>query len=193
MYPKESITGIILAGGESSRLGFDKGLMLYRGLTWLDHSIGVLSPFCERIIISTNNDMYHFPGTEVIPDILPGNGPMMGLYSSLTASVTYHNLVIAVDNLFIGREFYEYVINRMDDSLAALPYPDEKYFEPLTGYYSKGILPVIKAFIDKGNFKLPDLLNEVNVTKLKVQEDFLAYHPLYFKSINLPEDLLLLE
>ncbi len=192
MISKDNITGIILAGGRGSRLGFDKGLLLDNGITLIERAINVLSGHCNKLIISSNNLEYNKFGIERVPDILEKNGPMMGIYSSLIASTTKHNLVLAVDNIFVDAAFYEYVLSKLDGSIVALPFIDKQYFEPLVGYYSKEILPDMKRMVYQNNLKLPDLLEIIQVLKLNVQDDYPAYFDDYFRSINLPEDLLIL-
>ena len=106
MISKDNITGIILAGGRGSRLGFDKGLLLDNGITLIERAINVLSGHCNKLIISSNNLEYNKFGIERVPDILEKNGPMMGIYSSLIASTTKHNLVLAVDNIFVDAALF---------------------------------------------------------------------------------------
>ena len=193
MISREYCTGIILAGGKSSRLGFDKGLLEYRGQTLTERAMKVLGNFCSKLLISSNKAEYEKFGVERVADLLEHNGPMMGIYSCLMASPTRHNLVLPVDNIFVEPSFYEYLINKLDKSLAAVPYIDNRYFEPLIGYYNKNILPDMKRMIYKNNLKLPDLLQEVEVQKLRVEQDFPAFNDIYFKSINYTEDLVFLE
>ncbi|HPG34509.1 MAG TPA: molybdenum cofactor guanylyltransferase, partial [Lentimicrobium sp.] len=78
MINKSQITGIVLAGGKSTRMGTDKGLMIFQGKPLVMYSIDLLSMFCGRILISSNNPEYAKFGYEIIADELPGAGPMAG-------------------------------------------------------------------------------------------------------------------
>lgn len=193
MISKNDCTGIILAGGKGSRLGLDKGLLTYHGMSFLERSYKVLSACCSRVMVSSSNIEYRNLGFELIPDIKPGNGPMMGIYSCLMVSSTRHNMVLAVDNVNVTEDYFTYVISKLHHTMAAVPFIQDKFYEPLAGYYNKGILPEMQRFLETGNYKLPDLLNKVAVLKLRVEKDFPGFHPAYFKSVNFPEDLLLLE
>ena len=186
-------TGIILAGGKSSRLGKEKGLLLYKGMTLAQHAIKVLTTFCERIIIVTANPAYSQQDVSLVSDLVPGKGPLMGLYSGLQSSTTQHNLVIAVDNCFVGPEYFEYVLPQVPGYEVAVPFINQQYYEPLVGYYSRDVIPAMKLYIERGYYNPPGLLDIVKVKKLRVEEDFKDYHPGYFKSINLPEDLQLIQ
>ncbi len=193
MKTGNQITGIILAGGQGSRLGRDKGLIGLNGKSLAEHAMDVLSPFCNKIMISSNNPGYHVFPCEIVPDRLPGYGPMMGISSALKASSTTMNLVLAVDNVFVTREFFNYLISRdLSNHQVAVPFVKNNYFEPLVGYYSRTCLPVMEEMMQESNYKLPDLFSRVSVEKLMVETDFPAFHPDYFHSLNHPEDLLLL-
>ncbi len=98
---EQKYTGIILAGGQSSRMGKEKGLMRWKGKTLIEHAIAILSPLCENIIISANNDHFDSFGYPVVGDLFPGCGPMGGIFSVLTKSETLNNLVIPSDTPFV--------------------------------------------------------------------------------------------
>ena len=85
------VTGFVLAGGLSSRMGEDKSLMLFRGKPLIMYAIEALSPLCEKVIISSNLLVYDFTGCEVWPDELPVQAPINGLYSCLKRSETDWN------------------------------------------------------------------------------------------------------
>jgi molybdopterin-guanine dinucleotide biosynthesis protein A len=67
-----SITGIILAGGKSLRMGTDKGLVIFRDKPLVQYSIDLLGQFCDRILISSNNKAYSVFGYEIVPDQMEG-------------------------------------------------------------------------------------------------------------------------
>ncbi|MHC1708130.1 MAG: molybdenum cofactor guanylyltransferase [Bacteroidales bacterium] len=186
-------TGIILAGGKSSRLGMEKGLLHYKGATLAQRAINVLEQFCGHILIVTSNSAYQRKGVALIPDLVPDKGPMMGIYSGLHASTTPHNLVLAVDNYLVGPEFFQYLLPRANSHPVAVPFLQGKYFEPLVGYYSRETISLMKDYMDKGLYKLPDFLSVIETEKLLVEIDFPVFYKNYFKSINLPDDLRLLE
>lgn len=186
----DPITGIILAGGNSARFGSDKGLVIFRGKTLLERAAAILTPFCDEVIISTNNPDHEKYGFRVVQDEVRDNGPMMGIYSALNASLTMRNLVLAVDNLRVEQNFFNYLLSRnLTSCEAAVPFLEKKYFEPLVGFYSKSIIGRMLRMIKDNNFKLPDLLENPTVIKLAVENDFPEYHPDYFSSVNNLKDL----
>ncbi|MCX6240076.1 MAG: molybdenum cofactor guanylyltransferase, partial [Bacteroidia bacterium] len=77
----ELITGIVLAGGLSRRMGTDKSMMMLNGKSLIEYSINALKPLCHNVVISSNNFNYDFTGCEVWPDELPDQAPIVGIYS----------------------------------------------------------------------------------------------------------------
>lgn len=184
------LTGILLAGGNSTRFGSDKGLAFFKGRTLIERSAEVLAPFCGEVLISSGNPGHRRFGYRVVPDLVEDSGPLMGLFSSLQASRSSLNLVMAVDNVLIEGSYYAYLLEtsyRMYD--AAVPFLEGRYFEPLAGFYSKSILPAMSAMIRSGNFRLPDLLRQSKVLRLDVERDFKGYNPNYFRSANTGDEL----
>ena len=97
-YARDTIHAIILAGGRSSRMGFDKARLEINGETLLDRLVRLLSPLFNGILISassntslTNNALRH------VIDEQPDRGPLMAIYSCLKASPSNINFVIACD------------------------------------------------------------------------------------------------
>ena len=194
MVSKDSYTGIILAGGKGVRLGMDKGLIGFRGRRLIEYSIDILTPFCNEIIISSNNPDYKQFPFRIVPDLAAGNGPMMGIYSALKVSTTPANLILAVDNVLVTRTFYHYLLSGdLSEHHVAVPFLQNKYFEPLVGYYSTECIPVMEQMMNEHNYKLPALFSRIPVRKLMVESDFTGFYANYFQSLNFPEDLLLLD
>lgn len=188
---EDLFTGVILAGGKSSRLGMDKALIRIKGISLLERAINVLSPFCDEILLSSNNPHHAHASCRVIPDKNPGCGPMMGIYSSLLETSGRGILVLAVDNAGVERDFYSYLLLKLrDDHEVAVPFLEGRFHEPLTGFYSRSCLREMEKMMEAGNYRIPDLFDRVNVLRLKVEKDFPAYTPGYFRSLNEPEDLL---
>ena len=97
MVDKKNITGIVLAGGKSSRMGSDKGLLTINGKMFIEHVVDAMKPLVDNIIIVSNNKMYDQFGYERIEDEIINSGPMAGLYSGLKHSESEYNLVLSCD------------------------------------------------------------------------------------------------
>ncbi|MDZ7742055.1 MAG: molybdenum cofactor guanylyltransferase [Bacteroidota bacterium] len=189
MIEKESITGIILAGGKSRRMGREKGLMELKGKPLVEYSIDVLEKVCGNILISTNSHAYdHYP-YQAVQDLIPESGPMGGIYSGLVRSETASNLVLSCDTPFVNRELFEYLIRNSPDMDCVVPWHGGEHFEPLCAFYNKKLTGIFYDFIQKGNFKIPDLFKVVHMLPLAMDKNLSFYHENYFFNINSRKEL----
>ena len=110
---KSNLTGIILTGGKSSRMGEDKGLMDFDGKRLIEYPIQLLSLFCDNILISANNDQYQEFGFPTIADGYAGMGPAAGMIASLKHSKTTWNLIVGCDMPFLEVEFIAELLEKL--------------------------------------------------------------------------------
>jgi molybdopterin-guanine dinucleotide biosynthesis protein A len=189
MLHKDKVTGIILAGGKSSRMGLDKGLAMLAGSPLAAYPIRTLTVQTYRIIISSNNTEYAKFGFPVVPDLFPEIGPMGGLYSCLVNSYTETNLVLSCDMPFIKPELFSFLLENSADNQIVLPSFDGIHPEPMCGIYRKGILPLMEKFLEKGNYKLPDLFKEINFRMIPLTPELEFNSRAMLMNINTLEDL----
>ncbi|EMR03671.1 molybdenum cofactor guanylyltransferase [Cesiribacter andamanensis] len=104
MSNKQTITGIVLAGCKSSRMGQDKGLMLLQGKAMVLPVIEQLQPQVAEVLLVANAPAYRQYGFRVVPDLVAEAGPMGGIYTGLTASASEYNVVLSCDMPFITAE-----------------------------------------------------------------------------------------
>lgn len=147
-------TGVILAGGKSRRMGFDKQFIKMKGKLIVEHQVEALSKLFEEIIIVTNKPReYKGFGCRLVSDELPEFGPLGGIDAALKSSSSQFSYFIACDMPFLNNEYILYMKNRL---LQAEPRPQAivtrfgNWIEPFNAYYSKELLPVIlQAYRDK--------------------------------------------
>ncbi len=163
---KTNISGIILAGGKSSRMGTEKGLIPFRGKPMIEYAIEALSPFCNQTLISANSTSYDFLGFKVIKDEIPDSGPMGGIYSCMKHSKNELNFVLSCDMPLITPTVVSLIIDAINEFEVAIPWHGNEYFEPLCAIYRKTLLPEFEKFIKSGNFRIPDLIKNVNTHKI---------------------------
>lgn len=183
------VTGIILAGGKSSRMGSDKGLIELCGKPLISYAISSLSAICDRIIISSSSNSYEAFGFEVIGDEFPGIGPMGGIYSALKKSSTEKNLVLSCDLPFVSAGLLSFILNNSDGYEVAVPCEGDLYYEPLCAFYRHSVLDKMVAFIHERNYKLPDLFEKVSINKLKIDRNNSLFHEHVFMNINSKHEL----
>jgi len=183
------VTGIILAGGKSVRMGTDKGLLELCGKPLISYAIKVLSELCNTVIISSSSNKYQRFGYQTVPDEFPGIGPLGGIYSALRHCKTEKTLVLSCDLPFVPKELLEFILNNSEGYQVAVPWEGNRHYEPLCGFYSLSIVGQMGAFIKKGNYKLPDLFEEVNVNRLDINNKLDFYHANLFLNVNSKHEL----
>ena len=176
------ITGIILAGGKSSRMGTDKGLMFYQGRPMTQHILDPMAKICQRILIVTSNPMYGMFGFELVKDEQPDYGPVMGVLSGLRRSETDLNLVLSCDAPFVGFDLMkELVLN--SDNTDVVAATSSKGIHPLVAVYYRRCIPVFEQAVVKDEHRLRAVLSELKVTEKKVEKEELV------RNLNTKEDL----
>lgn len=138
-----SVSGVILAGGKSSRMGQDKALMEYRGERLIDRLEGILREFFHEIIIVTNTPADYLEHDAIIvTDIFPNKGPIGGIYTGLFYMKNDYAFVTACDMPFLNVRFINYIINLIEGHDIVVP-QTLKGFEPLNAVYSKRCIPAL--------------------------------------------------
>lgn len=184
------VSGFVLAGGKSTRMGQDKATLTLNGRTLLEHALAALHQVCRDVSILGRYELY---GTlaPVYEDIYPGCGPLGGIHTALSNAQTPYSLIIAVDTPFLMPEFLSYLAERAIASDAVVITPEiNDYTQPLCTVYSLDFLPIAEKAIKSGNFKIVPLFprNQTLVIKEAELRRF-AFGAEMFENLNTPEDM----
>ncbi|WP_423128218.1 molybdenum cofactor guanylyltransferase [Gaoshiqia sp. Z1-71] len=177
------ITGIILAGGKSSRMGTDKALISFNGKKLIEYSISVMREICQHILISANNPGYRDFGYPVVFDHFVEIGPLAGLEAGLRHSKSRINLVVPCDTPFLSAYLFKDILSHSPFHDAVVPVQKNGKIEPLTAYYSKKIQPALIRQINQGDYKMQNLLKLVNTKYIILNDNNLL------NNLNTPGDL----
>ncbi len=190
------ISGIILAGGRSLRLGHDKVLEKIGDKSLLERVVSHIDSFSKNIIIVTAHErtfapLAKNPKVKTVCDILPGQGSLGGIFTGLEASRSFYNLVVAADMPFLNEPLLHYMIEKAEGYDFVLPRVDG-LFEPLHAIYSRNCIAPIKTILGQGKKMIIELFNYVKVRYIETEEveRFDPEH-LSFFNINTKEDLAL--
>ena len=115
------ITGVILAGGENSRMGTDKGLLPVDGENIVERIIAAMKSSVQEIIIITNGNNYDYLGYKVYNDLIKNCGPMGGIYTGLSFSKTDKNFVVSCDMPFVSKELVQFMVEGASNCQIAIP------------------------------------------------------------------------
>jgi len=178
-----SLTAIILAGGKSSRMGQDKGLIFYHEKRLVEYAVSACKELTSKILISTNNSEYSFLPYKLIPDNYKNLGPIGGIHAALKVSSTEDNLFCPCDMPGISSVILQKIVAESKGKMATVAADSQGKVFPVLGCYKKSALPLIEAQIKKGDYKLQHLLKELNAKKVAVE------NAQALSNMNFPEDL----
>ena len=170
-------------------MGADKGLQELCGKPLISYAIQALTGLCDKIIISSSSKAYEIFGFEVIADEFPGLGPMGGIYSALRQSKTEKNLVLSCDLPFVSADLLSFILNSANGFEVAVPYEGNRHYEPLCAFYHRSNLEKMAEYIRNGNYKLPDLFDEIKINKLIIDKNLDFYNKDLFLNVNSKHDL----
>ena len=182
------ITGIVLSGGKSSRMGFDKCLAKYKNKYLIEYAIEALEPITKKILISSQKQEHFQFGYKLIEDIFLDCGPIAGIYSTISESETETNIIVPCDMPFISNDLLRFLLENKKQYDAVIPVFNDK-IEPLVGVFSKNILPIIKKRIELKQYKILSFLQEINTNFINVDTNMPFYNQKLFTNINLLKDL----
>ncbi len=190
-------SAVILAGGKSNRMEFDKCVVPFHGKPLMFWSYSVLRDLAEDMLfsISTNRDegpLQEFLGDDVtfVRDMEAGLGPLFGLSLSFKEARGEYVAVAPCDAPFIKTELYLRLFRLAEGADAAVP-EINGYWEPLHAVYGrKAMLEAIEKAISEGGTRPKDTYKHLEVRKL-TQEEVQAFDPglLSFVNINTLENL----
>jgi len=183
----KNITVILLAGGQSSRMGKDKGLIEFNGKPLIEHITEKVRLITDSVFIITNQPGYDRFGFPCFPDIKKDCGPIGGIFTGLHHSSTLKNLVLSCDTPFIPHHLIKHLVEQSGVEDALVPRYDEKT-EPLCGVYDRNCKETLKMLIDERELKLQNALEKLNTRFLDLHR-FDDFDKRWFANINTPDEL----
>ncbi|MFZ4522261.1 MAG: molybdenum cofactor guanylyltransferase [Bacteroidales bacterium] len=183
-------TTIILAGGQSSRMGTNKALIPYAGKPLIGYSIELaLSLTTDILICANNHDLDHL-GFPVINDLFPVKAPLAGIHAGLTASSSDWNLVLTCDMPNVTKELIDGLIAMVNDTVSIVLPHHHGYAEPLCGFYHRSLLPLITSNLNAGKYSMLDLHGFVPHQFLVMDDQPSGKEKFLFRNMNEMKDLL---
>jgi len=185
------MTGLVLGGGQSRRMGRDKRYLEWEGEAFVDRVCKIMSSLFGEVLLVNAKDDYdcsHLPVRMVI-DKIPQKGSLGGLYTGLIESKNFLNFVVACDMPFLNSESIACFCSDSPSDVVVVKFSNR--IQPLHGRYSKDCLPVIEKMIAQNDLKIQHLINDpslsVHFLDEKLFHDVDPQH-LSFMNINTPAD-----
>jgi molybdopterin-guanine dinucleotide biosynthesis protein A len=161
-------TAIILAGGESKRMGRDKAALPFNGETLLQSVIDSVQPLFAQTLVSVRE----LRSDVVLPQICDtqaDGGPLVGLISAMEAVTTPWTFVVACDMPFVAPALIAHLASLRDGHQAVVPQVNE-HAQPLAAFYARSALPLLRSSLASGNKSLIGALKSLDVRYVGADE-----------------------
>lgn len=182
-------TGVVLAGGLSSRMGRDKALIEVDGITLLDRAIELLRPHCREVLVVGDPAKYAPAYAAVIPDGIPGLGPLGGVVTALKHARYVRLVVVACDLPRLNDRLLIHLKNGMAGDVDAVVPRHDALIEPLAAAYHRHALEAFEGNMKAGRLKMSDALDAVNTHYLALAPGEAGWPADLFRNLNTPSDL----
>ena len=155
----EELSGIVLAGGASRRMGRKKAALTLLGKTFLQWQVEKLQALGIQDIMVSCPDRLEWPGIRTVPDVLPGRGPLGGLHACLGAAHCSRCLVISVDVPLVPVSGLAHLCRAHTSGATVLRHGGRQ--EPLIAVYDSKIAQTIQPLIEAGGVPVRSLAPRV--------------------------------
>ena len=195
---------IILCGGQSRRMGRDKGSMIIQDKPMIKHILSTLNHQIDEAIIVLNDktridkynefidaDEYTYPIT-FLEDKIKNKGPMPGIMTGLEQIKGDYALILPCDSPYVSKNYIDAIFCELEGSYQAIvPYHDAddklKTSEPLHSIYSKSVIPVIENLVDEDVLHIKGLIEKIDAKFVLIDNKKIEKKE--FKNLNRPEDI----
>jgi molybdopterin-guanine dinucleotide biosynthesis protein A len=205
------VTALVLAGGQSRRMGEDKAFLDFHGMTLIERVIARVQGVCaETIIVANDAERYSCFGLPVVRDVYPGKGSLGGIYSGLLAASGEHALAVACDLPFLNEALLRHLVELAPLADVVIPRShaprgkaiNETRYERLAvkesglqamhAVYSKACLEPMRARLLADDLRIVNFFDEVRVHVVEPPEvERFDPRMLSFCNLNSPGDLAL--
>lgn len=185
-------TAIILAGGDSKRMGRDKAALPFNGETLLQSVIAGVQPLFAQTLVSVRE----LRGDVALPQICDtqaDGGPLVALISALEAVTTAWTFVVACDMPFVAPALTAHLASLRADHQAVVPKVNE-HAQPMAAFYARSALPLLQSSLASGNKSLIGALKSLDVRYVTTDE-LVQFDPQLrsFIDLDTPQDVAIAE
>lgn len=184
------ITGVVLAGGKSLRMGVNKSFLKFRDSTIIEHILKLMKDIFEEVIIISNTPeefaLFKLP---IYKDIYLQKGPLAGIHSGLIHAKNNKIFVLSCDIPLMSKEMIKYIIDYQSNKPVKICRA-AGYLQPLVGVYSNTIIDAAEKILSENEAhdkSLHKFLKEVD-TEIISPEGLDFYKDEIFFNVNSPED-----
>jgi len=195
---RRNVSGIVLNGGQSRRMGRDKATLRIAGRTLLERTLDVLAALFDELLVvgrpvpetvsSSPVTRHASRVTHHVPDAIPGAGPLGGIYSGLLAMSRPFGFFVACDMPCLDATVIRRQLELLREGGADAVVPSwDGYWEPLHAAYSQECLPAARQQLEERDFRIRSFFPRVNVVLWNIRAEGLTPRP--FTNVNTKGDL----
>ena len=185
------VSGIVLGGGLSTRIGHDKGMLMLAGEPLAQRAIAAMGRLFDELIYVINDPMAApaYPKIKLAKDEVPHLGPLGGILAGLKVSKAQRAFVVGYDMPFVSPELARFLVEYDMDADVVVPVTAGRY-EPLHAVYSRNCIPSIADQLAAGKRQISGFYDKVKVTTVdepalrRIDPDLRS-----FFNINTPDDV----
>jgi molybdopterin-guanine dinucleotide biosynthesis protein A len=186
------VTGVLLAGGKSRRMGEDKRYLVVGEQTLLERGLAVLRSIFQKVLVVIAQDSLPL-GVDggVVRDLVPDCGSLGGLYTGLMEATTPSIFVVACDMPFLDQAVIAQFTSRRGTADIVMAKLGAR-LHPMHALYGKRCLPVVEQMIQARQLKIQEMVSQASIRVHYVTEaDLLTIDPSgrSFQNVNTPADL----
>ncbi|HXT67159.1 MAG TPA: molybdenum cofactor guanylyltransferase [Nitrospiraceae bacterium] len=186
------VTGVLLAGGKSRRMGEDKRYLVVGEQTLLERGLGVLRSMFQEVLVVIAQDSAPLDiDARVVRDLVPDCGSLGGIYTGLIQATSPYIFTVACDMPFLNQAVITQFTTRRDTADIVMARLATR-LHPMHALYGKGCLPAMEQMIVARQLKIQELVSHASLRVQYVTEaDLLSIDPSWrsFHNVNTPEDL----
>ena len=187
------VSGVLIAGGKSRRMGRDKRLLTVGGTSLFHRTLSLLEQmFPETIVVLAQPvTSLEVQGSRVVYDVIPNAGSLGGLYTGLMVASHPRIFAVACDMPFLDSEMMRFMAS-FDTAADIVVAKLESGFQPLHALYSRSCLPFLKAMTADRDLKIQKLYSAQQLRVTVVDEADIANVGnglKSFRNVNTAEDL----
>lgn len=184
------MTGVILAGGESTRMGKNKAFIEINGKRIIDRTVSLFREIFDDVLLVTNTPLDYIElKVRIVTDLVPGKGSLGGIYTGLFFSSSPKAFFVGCDMPFLDRRVIQYFLS-LAQTADVVVQRTKDYWQPLHAIYPRTLLKPIERLLQQGEltiFKAYQGLRVREVTGEELKPFDPDLHTL--SNINTPEEL----
>ncbi len=185
------VSGFVLAGGESRRMGRPKEQLILGDETMLARQVRLLQSVARTVAVLGPEEGSSALNVEFIPDDSPGRGPLGGIATALAWTQAEFNLFLGCDMPFLDAPFLRFLCREAIASQADATVPESpgSRLHPTCAVYRRRALKAIRASFARGDLSVRSFYPRVSCNVLRWQEIARAgFSEMIFENVNTPED-----